>query len=107
MKNKRLIIGLVVLLILVPIGIYLPVLFKAGDAWGEWSVETIKENLGFAPEGMQKDTGLWKAPISDYSLGNENDSIAKQSMHYIISGIVGVGIITLLSFGLYKIMKKE
>jgi cobalt/nickel transport protein len=107
MKNKRLIIGLLILIILTPIGIYLPERFNAGDAWGEWSVETVKEKLGFTPKGMKKDAELYKAPIPDYSLSNEESSLVKQSGYYILSGIIGVAIISLISFGLIKAVKKE
>jgi len=107
MKNKKLIIGLLVLVLLTPIGIYVPKWFNAEDAWGEWPVETIKEKMGFAPKGMQKDAELWHAPVPDYSLGDENISLTKQSGYYILSGIIGIAIISLLSFGLFKLIKKE
>jgi cobalt/nickel transport protein len=107
MNKKKMIIGLIVLTLLTPIGIYLPTWFKGEDAWGEWSLDTLKEKLGFAPEGMKKDAELWKAPLPDYSIGEGNGSAAKQSASYILSGIVGVGIISLISFVLYKMIKKE
>jgi len=105
--HKKLIICLLVLAIITPIGFLLPHFFKAGDAWGEWSINKIKEKIGFVPEGMQKNEKLWKAPISDYGLGDENSSLAKKTGNYVLSGIIGITAISLISFGLYKIMKKE
>ncbi len=105
--QKKLYIGLLVAALLTPIGIFLPQWFNAGDAWGEWSTETVQEKIGYTPAGMVKDADLWKAPMPDYSLGDENGSLAKQSVFYILSAIVGLTIITLLSIGLLKIVRKE
>jgi cobalt/nickel transport protein len=107
MKNKKLIIGLFVLIIITPIGIFLPEWFNAGDAWGEWSVEKVKEKIGFAPKGMEKDAEIYRAPLPDYSLADEDSSLTKQSGYYILSGIIGVAIISLISFGVIKVVKKE
>ena len=105
--KKRLFIGLILAVLITPVGILLPEWFKAGDAWGEWSTETIKEKTGQVPEGMQKNADVWKAPMPDYSLGNEHSSISRQSVQYILSGIIGLAIISLFSFGLSKAVKKE
>jgi len=43
MRNiNKLWIGLGILILFLPLGLFLPSLFKAGDAWGEWSMETVK-----------------------------------------------------------------
>jgi len=100
---KKYILFLVLLAILTPVGLYLPHFFKAGDAWGEWSIKTVKEQTGIEPAGMKKDSKLYNAPISDYNLGSEKDPIIKQSGNYIISGIIGTGIILILTFGAVKL----
>jgi hypothetical protein len=105
--KKKLLIGILVAVILTPIGIMLPHWFKAGDAWGEWSTEKIKEKTGHVPQGMEKNADIWKAPMPDYSLGKEDGSLSHQSVQYILSGIVGLAIISLFSFGLSKVVKKE
>ncbi len=105
--NKKLYIGILIAALITPIGIFLPTWFNAGDAWGEWSTETVQEKIGYTPAGMEKDADLWKAPMPDYSLGNEESSLAKQSGYYILSAVVGLAIISLLSFGLVKMVKKE
>jgi hypothetical protein len=105
--HKKLYIGLLIAALITPIGIFLPQWFKAGDAWGEWSTETVKDKIGYTPQGMEKVADLWKAPMPDYSLGDEDSSLSRQSGLYILSAVVGLAIISLFSFGLIKLVKKE
>jgi hypothetical protein len=107
---KKYIIVIVILILLSPLGLILPALFKSGDAWGEFSVETVKEQTGIEPKGMKKDASLYSAPVSDYNLGKEDDSLTKRSINYVISGVIGTGIILIFTFGIVKITshkKKE
>jgi cobalt/nickel transport protein len=104
-KYKKYLIFFAVLVILSPLGIILPEYFNSGDAWGEWSVETVKEQTGRAPEGMKKDATLYAAPVPDYNLGKEEDTISKKSVGYILSGVIGIAIIILLTFGVNKLAK--
>jgi cobalt/nickel transport protein len=106
---KKYLIFLGILVILTPIGLILPEYFHAGDAWGEWSVDKVKEQTGYEPAGMKKDAEIYSAPIPDYNIGKENDKISKRSVNYIISGLVGAGLIILVTFGVSKLMagKKE
>jgi hypothetical protein len=101
---KKYVIFLVVLIVLCPLGLIVPKLFHAGDAWGEWSVETVKEQTGKEPAGMAKTATVYTAPVPDYNLGKEDGSIVKQSGSYIISGLIGTGIILILTFGSVKLM---
>ncbi|MFN3739769.1 MAG: PDGLE domain-containing protein [Thermodesulfovibrionales bacterium] len=105
--QKRLLLFLFILAILSPIGIILPEAFKAGDAWGEWGIDTIKEMLGFIPEGMKKLSQLWKAPLPDYSLTEEGQSLTLQIISYILSGIIGAIIVMGIIFIFAKINKKK
>lgn len=105
--KKRIIIGLIVLAVLSPLGIIIPRLFHAGDAWGEWSPEKVKEKAGYTPEKMKKDAGLYKAPLPDYGDGTEKKSVWSESVLYLISGFVGIGIIGLSTFVLLKIYRKH
>jgi cobalt/nickel transport protein len=50
--QKKLLVILAIVALLSPIGIILPEKFKAGDAWGEWSAETIHKLVGFIPERL-------------------------------------------------------
>lgn len=106
-QYKKYIIFIGILVILSPLGLILPDYFKAGDAWGEWSVESVKEQTGHEPEGMKKDAEVYNAPVPDYNLGKEDDSLSKLSASYIISGLIGTGIIFLLTFGASKLLFRK
>jgi cobalt/nickel transport protein len=105
--KRKILIGLLALVLLSPLGLLLPEWFHAGKPWGEWSTETVAREKGYTPKGMQKDAALYKAPITDYNLGKESDSILKRSGSYILSGIIGVGTIVLITFGISKFYRKQ
>lgn len=105
--NKKIWIGLLVLVLLSPLGLLLPKVFHSGAPWGEWSAETVAKDKGYMPKGMQKDAHLYKAPVADYNLGKENDPFWKRSGSYILSGIIGIGTIVLLTYGAGKLLHKK
>ena len=100
--QKKILIALLILVLLTPVGILLPMVFNAGDAWGEWSVETLKNLIGYVPEGLQKYTNTYHAPLADYSMNAHDASVAHQSGYYIISGIIGAAIV----FGVTLLISK-
>jgi len=104
---KKYLLFIAILLVLSPIGIWLPELLHAGDAWGEWSVESVKEQTGVEPKGMKKDAALYEAPIPDYNLGKEKEGLRSASASYIISGLVGIGIILALTLGSMKLIARK
>jgi predicted PurR-regulated permease PerM len=87
--QKKILIILLLLCLITPIGILLPMFFNAGDAWGEWSAETVKELVGYVPKGFAKYTDVWQAPLSDYAVKSEDKSVIHQSGYYIVSCIIG------------------
>jgi hypothetical protein len=87
--QKKILIILLLLCIITPIGILLPVFFNAGDAWGEWSAQTVKDLVGYVPKGLAKYSDVWKAPLPDYTIDSGDTSIVHQSGYYIVSGIIG------------------
>jgi len=87
--QRKILIILLILCLISPIGILLPMFFNAGDAWGEWSAQTVKELVGYVPQGLAKYSDLWKAPITDYTINSTDKSVVHQSGYYIISGIFG------------------
>jgi hypothetical protein len=100
MKTEtKLWIGLGILMILTPLG-----LIAQGTAWGEWAAEEIKEMLGFTPAGLERVGSLWSAPMPDYSLPGWDEQPVKASMVYILSAVVGVGVIVAAIFGLGKLL---
>ena len=87
--QRKILIVLISLCIITPIGILLPMFFNAGDAWGEWSAQTVKDLVGYVPHGLSKYADLWKAPLPDYTINGDDASIVHQSGYYIVSGIIG------------------
>ncbi len=101
-------IGLAVLAILSPLGLLLPLFFKAGAAWGEWGTDEIKQIAGYVPEKLKKLSELWKAPMPDYSFaGWENKNMEHLSFAYICSAILGIIVIVGISFIIGKLLVKK
>jgi predicted PurR-regulated permease PerM len=87
--QKKILIILLLLCLITPVGILLPMFFNAGDAWGEWSAQTVKDLTGYIPQGLEKYSDVWKAPITDYTINAGETSVVHQSGYYIVSGILG------------------
>ena len=107
-QNKRLWCGLILLILLSPLGLILPEVFRSGPGWGEWSLEEIEKMLGFIPEGLKKLTDLWSSPLPDYNLGGwEKKGLLHSSLGYILSGFLGVGAVVAITLLLGKLMGKK
>lgn len=80
-------IGLVVLMIFAPLG-----LLAVGETFGEWGSEELKEKLGYVPQGLEKLSSLWSAPMPDYAFpgGEGGESMTLSAAAYILSAIIGV-----------------
>jgi cobalt/nickel transport protein len=110
MKNKlqkRILIILLLLCLITPIGILLPMFFNAGDAWGEWSAQTLKELIGYVPHGLVKYSDLWKAPLTDYSINSGDTSVVHQSGYYIVSGITGATVTYIVMILISKLIVRN
>ena len=105
--QKKIIIFLIVLAFLTPVGILLPVFFDAGDAWGEWSAETVEKMIGYVPEGLEKYSDTYQAPVPDYTVDTEDPSIANQSVWYILSAIGGVAATIGVTFFIGKLIIRK
>ena len=105
--QKKLWIGLLIMALLTPLGIYLPEKFKAGGAWGEWGPEELEKLFGYVPEGLKKLADFWKAPVPDYNLGGQNATFSTQIVSYIISGILGVAAVAIVIFLITKFLVKH
>jgi cobalt/nickel transport protein len=107
---RKMWIGLIVLALLSPLGIILPDKFKAGSAWGEWGPDEIGKMAGYIPQGMKKVADIWSAPMPDYSFtGWDQMGLGMQSLAYIVSAGVGIGIIFIVTllFGRLAARKEE
>lgn len=94
--QKKLWIGLLIMVLLTPLGILLPEKFRAKEAWGEWGTDRLEKLVGYIPEGLKKLADLWKAPIPDYNFGGEGASMTVQVISYIVSGLIGITVCTII-----------
>ena len=102
--QKIILLSVLGLCILSPIGIMLPAWFDAGDAWGEWSAQTLKDMIGYVPEGLAKYAEVWTAPLGDYTVNPNDSSLVHQSGYYIISGIFGATVSYIVMLVLSRII---
>ncbi|MDA8091205.1 MAG: hypothetical protein M0Z61_13435 [Nitrospiraceae bacterium] len=93
-KHKKLWIALLVLAVLTPLGLWVPNFFGAGGAWGEWGWREIEKMLGYAPSGLKKTNGLWKAPVAGYGSGY---------LGYLASALLGILVIAVVVFAVSRI----
>jgi hypothetical protein len=92
-RSAKVLIGFGVLALASPLGLWLPAKFKAGSAWGEWGSDEIKELVGYVPEGFEKLSSLWHAPLHDYAFrGMEHAGIGHLSLAYIFSATIGIAL---------------
>ncbi len=100
--QKKILLALVFLCLAAPVGILLPAVFNTGDAWGEWSAQTVKDLVGYVPEGLSGYSDAWRAPLSDYTVNAADKSLMHQSGYYIVSGIIGAT----LTYGVLLLVTK-
>jgi cobalt/nickel transport system permease protein len=86
--SAKLWIGLAVLALLSPLGIYLPAKLAAGTAWGEWGTDGIKILVGYLPQGMEKISSLWNAPLRGYAFKGDGQNSAA----YVIFALLGIAL---------------
>ena len=87
-------LGLAVLIVLSPLGLLLPEYFKAGAAWGEWGASEIQRLAGYLPQGLEKLSSLWNAPMPDYAFrGWEGKGLPQLSLSYLVSAFIGIAVV--------------
>jgi hypothetical protein len=84
-KLKYLLIGLAILIILTPIGLYL-----GGDTFAEWSAQEVKDKIGYVPSGFSSLSNIWNAPLPDYAVPILGDSTVGHALGYMLSAFIGV-----------------
>jgi hypothetical protein len=99
---KKYIPAFIILILLTPLGLLAP-----GTAWGEWGLDEIKTKLGFVPQGMSRFSEVVKAIFPDYSVPGLDHNFFQSAVGYILSAVIGIGLIALF-FGLFsKLCKKQ
>jgi cobalt/nickel transport system permease protein len=107
-KPARVLVALALLIFACPIGLILPEVFKAGDAWGEWSPEEIGKAVGYIPKGLKKLSELWSAPLPDYTIkAIESRGLAGLSLAYAISAMVGVAVCGVVLFFVGRLLLRR
>ena len=105
---KKLALGLGVLVLLAPLGLVLPAMLGASEAWGEWGGERVQELAGYIPAGMQKVEALWRAPMPDYApKGSEEATLPVLSIWYILSGMLGVAVVAGLFIAARRLIARK
>lgn len=101
-------IAIGVLAFISPVGFYLPKMFKAGSAWGEWRTDELKTLSGYIPTGMEKLSHKWKAIMPDYSFhGWQKVGIVHHSFAYIIAALLGVSMCLAAGFLIGKFLSRR
>ena len=105
---NKLWIGIIVLIILTPLGLILPEHFKAGSAWGEWGADEMQKFVGYVPKGLAKLSSLWNAPMPDYAFkGWEGKGLPHLSFAYIISAVEGIIVTVIAVLFIGKMLAKR
>lgn len=106
--TTKLWVGIAVLILLSPLGLIIPEHFKSGAAWGEWGVDEIQKLVGYIPQGLEKLSSLWNAPMPDYAFkGWEEKGLPYLSLAYIISAVAGIAITVILMLFIGKMLAKK
>lgn len=105
--EKKLWVGLFIMALLSPLGLILPEKFGAEDAWGEWGIDALEKLLGYVPEGLKKTADIWTAPIPDYNFGGEGAMLPAKILSYIVSGIIGIILASVIMIILSKFLFKN
>ncbi|MFA5357132.1 MAG: PDGLE domain-containing protein [Candidatus Omnitrophota bacterium] len=101
-------IGIGLLALLSPLGLFMPEYFRAGDAWGEWGMDTLKELAGYIPRGLERLADTWSAPMPDYAFkGWEEKGLSSLSFAYIISALTGIIAVVLIVMLIGRILLKK
>ena len=105
--QKKILVLLLFLCLITPTGILLPMFFNAGDAWGEWSAQTVKDLVGYVPKGLARYSDIWKAPLPDYKINSGDTSMVHQSGYYIVCGIFGAAITFIVMLVVTRLIVKN
>jgi len=96
--TRNIIIVLAMLIVLTPLG-----LIATGETFGEWSVEELKEKIGYVPSGLGGLAPLWNAPLPDYGI----PGLGNATVGYVLSAVIGMLICVGVLYFLGKVVVKN
>jgi cobalt/nickel transport system permease protein len=90
--------GIGALIVFAPIGV-----LASGTAWGEWNAAQMKARLGYAPHGLARLGGVWKAILPSYS----TPGVGSALIGYLIAAAAGVLIAVCLAWLVGVVLTKH
>ncbi len=94
-----------VMIVLTPLGLLAP-----GGADFEWGAEELKRLAGYLPSGLAEMADLWHgSPLPGYQLpiAGAEPSLLHQAPAYVLSALVGVGLIFILFFSARIVLRRR
>ncbi len=68
----------------------------------------MQKLVGYVPKGLEKLSAIWNAPMPDYAFkGWGEKGLSHLSLAYIVSAIVGIGLVVLVVMGIGKLLIKK
>ena len=105
---SKLWLGIAILAVCSPLGLLLPRVFKAGSAWGEWGTGEMRKLVGYVPQGLEKLSSLWNAPLPNYTFGVPGGKgLSRLSLATILSAAVGIAAVALVAGLIGKMLVKK
>lgn len=99
---KKAWIGLVIMVLLTPIG-----LLASNGAWGEWGLIEIKQKVGFVPQGMNRFHAVIQNLFPDYVLPGLGKNFFQSAIGYILSAVIGISAIILFFWLFGKLIPEK
>lgn len=100
--------ALVLLMLLVPLGLWVPRWFGAGPAWGEWSPAQLEKMVGALPSGIRRFGDLWKGWLPEYAIpGSGSHSLWARGWLYLVVGIIGASIVGVLGWRAARLLSER
>jgi hypothetical protein len=104
---RKLWVGIGILALLSPLGLLIPKLLGAGGAWGEWGTDEIRTITGYIPAGMKRLADRWKAPLPEYALPGQSNDLLRESLAYVLAGIIGIAFTAGAMYILTKLLTRK
>lgn len=101
-RYKKVLVPFAVLILLTPLG-----LLATGTAFGEWSLEEIRQQLGYVPKGLAAMGDRWQSLFPDYSFPALGGGTLGSVTGYLLSAVIGILLILGLIFISSKLIVKE